>query len=359
MHRYSSFIADDYQYLYTFLQEKYINELKIYRCMVKVGVIGSGKWGENHLRGYAELKEFECQLVGLADIDAAKKTLAESYGILFFQDFKQLLPLVDAVSIVVPTTLHYTIVKECLAAGKHVLVEKPITLHADQARELVNLAREKNLLLSVGYLFRFNPSVIALKELLKKGSLGKIQYIQSRYIHSSKPPRSDSGVIFNLGIHMIDILNYILEQFPKKVYCKKINFLDHQHEDSAVIILDYGHFFAEIEVSCCHPFKKRDLWLIADKKKIYADFLEQTVNVFPLMIQQGSVIKEPEETLELHKNEPLKEELKYFITVVKKHKKNNGDYQQIVNIGEEEYYTTKICELALQSAHFKRDLDIE
>lgn len=327
--------------------------------MVNVGVIGSGKWGENHLRVYAELKESDCNLVGLADIDPAKKSLADANHILFFQDFKQLLPLIDAVSIVVPTTLHYTIVKECLTAGKHVLVEKPITLNAEQARELASLAKEKKVLLSVGYLFRFNPSVIALKQLLKNVNFGGIQYIHSRYIHSSKPPRSDSGVIFNLGIHMIDILNFILEQFPKKVYCKKINFLDKQHEDSAVIILDYGSFFAEIEVSCCHPLKKRDLWLIADKNKIYADFFEQTVKVFPLAIEQGSVIKGVEETLEIHKNEPLKEELKYFITMVKKHNTNNGDYEQMVNIGEEEYYTTKICELALQSAHFKRDLDIE
>lgn len=327
--------------------------------MVNVGVIGSGKWGENHLRVYSELKEFDCQLVGLADIDASKKTLADSYGILFFQEFKQLLPLVDAVSIVVPTTLHYAIVKECLTAGKHVLVEKPITLDADQARELVAIAKEKNLILSVGYLFRFNPSVAALKKLLMSGDLGKIQYIHSRYIHSSKPPRTDSGVIFNLGIHMIDVLNFILGQFPKKVYCKRINFINQKHEDSAVIIFDYGSFFAEIEVSCCHPLKKRDMWIIASKKKIYADFLEQTLKLFPLSIEEGAVVKSAEENLEVHKNEPLKEELRYFVEVIKKHKNNNGAYQQIVNIGEEEYYTTKICQLALQSAHFKRDLDVE
>lgn len=327
--------------------------------MVRIGVIGSGKWGENHLRVYAELKELDCQLVGLADIDASKKTLAESYGILFMQNYKELLPLVDAVSVVVPTTLHYPIVKECLAAGKHVLVEKPITLDADQARELVSLAKEKNLILSVGYLFRFNPSALALKELIAKGELGKLHYIHSRYIHSSKPPRSDSGVIFNLGIHMIDILNFVLGQFPKKVYCKRVNIIDQKHEDSAVIIFDYGSFFAEIEVSCCHPLKKRDLWVIGSKKKLYADFLEQTLKIFPISIEQGCVVKSAEENLEMHKNEPLKEELKYFVEVIKKHKNNNGEYQQIVNIGEEEYYTTKICQLALQSAHFKRDLDVE
>lgn len=335
---------------------------------VKVGLIGTGKWGNNHLRVYSELqKQGKCELVGIADIDPSKKELADELGTWFTTDFKDLLKKVDAVSVVVPTTFHYDIVKYCLNAGKHVLVEKPITLKSEQAKELVDLAKEKSLLLSVGYLFRFNPSVIKLKEMIKNGEAGKIQYLHSRYIHSSKPPRADSGVIFNLGIHMIDILNFVLDSRPKRVYCKKVNFVDKKHEDSAVIVLDYGSFFAEVEVSCCHPLKKRDMWVIGENKKIYADFFEQRIVVHPLKIVDGEVIKEPEQEIEIHKNEPLKQELEHFVDSVGKHKEqikkgipsDDKNTKSIMNIGEEEYYTTKICELALQSAEFKRDLDLE
>ena len=150
--------------------------------MIKIGVIGTGKWGINHLRIYKQLEQEKlCELIGLADVDESRKTIADEHSIKYFKDYKQMLNEVDAVSVVVPTDLHYGIVKECLNNNKHVLVEKPITLDSKQAKELVQIAKEKKLVLSVGYLFRFNPAVIELKRLLKSGELGKIQYITARY----------------------------------------------------------------------------------------------------------------------------------------------------------------------------------
>lgn len=318
---------------------------------VKIGVIGTGKWGKNHIRIFSNIN---CKLVGLADINPKCEELAKEYKIKFFRDYHDMLPLVDCVTVVVPTDLHYNIVKDCLNAGKHVLVEKPITLEPKETKELVELAKEKKLILSVGYLFRFNPAVIELKKIIN--NIGKIQYIKGRYIHSSKPPRKDSGVVLNLGVHLIDILNFVLEERPRRVYCKKVNLLD-IHEDSATIVLDYKDFFVELEVSCCHPLKKRDMWVIAEKEKLYIDFLEQTLDRYPLEItpegpKEGKMIR-----VELLKNEPLNEELKHFLTCIDK--KNNGGYKEMINIGEEEYYTTLICELALKSDEFKRDLDVE
>ncbi|MBS3121389.1 Gfo/Idh/MocA family oxidoreductase [Candidatus Woesearchaeota archaeon] len=327
--------------------------------MTKIGIIGAGKWGINHLRIFSELSSSVssnyCNLIGLSDIDQNKETLAKQYSTQFFTDYKKMLPLVDAVSVVVPTNYHYEIVKECLNAGKHVLVEKPITLSSEKAKELVELAKKKKLILSVGYLFRFNPAVIELKKRLKEKS-GKIQYITSRYVHSSKPPRADSGVVFNLGIHMIDILNFVLEQKPKKVYCKCTNFLDDRNEDSAVIVLNYNDFFATIDVSCCHPLKKRDMWIIAENEKIYVDFFDQIMTVYPLYIKDGEVVKEIPLNIEIRKNEPLKEQLSHFITCVKNSDKNIAEVQ---NIGEEEYYTTRTCELAMQSDEFGDELELK
>src|SRR3989338_768768 len=115
--------------------------------MLKIGVIGTGDWGKNHLRIYSELG---CEIVGIADKDSKKKTLAEQYKTKFFTSYKELLPLTDAISVVVPTNFHYEVVKDCLNSGKHVLVEKPITNDSKTAAELVALAKKKNLILAVG-----------------------------------------------------------------------------------------------------------------------------------------------------------------------------------------------------------------
>src|SRR3989338_129917 len=245
--------------------------------MVKIGVVGAGKWGINHLRIFSEL---DCELVGLADSDNEKREIANKYKIKFFTNYKELLPLVDAVSVVVPTNLHFGVVKECLLAGKHVLVEKPITLNSNEAKKLIELAKNKNLILAVGYLFRFNAAVLALKGELKK--IGDIQYITARYIHSNKPPRKDCGVVFNFAIHLIDILNFILDEKPKRVFCKKLNYLSEEREDCAFIILDYGKFIANMEVSWFHPLKKRDMWIIGSKEKVYIDLFEQIIKKYPI-----------------------------------------------------------------------------
>jgi UDP-N-acetylglucosamine 3-dehydrogenase len=188
--------------------------------MVKVGLLGIGKWGKNHLRTLSQIK---CDLVGISDINEEKKSLSEEYGIDFYTDYKKLLKLIDAVIVTTPTDLHFNIVKNCINAGKHVLVEKPIATTARQSKILIELAQSKNVVLSVGYLFRFNNAIIRLKELLKE--VGRVQYITCRYIHSTKPPRKDSGAIFNLGIHPIDILNFISEKKPSNLSESRFDFL--------------------------------------------------------------------------------------------------------------------------------------
>jgi len=320
--------------------------------MVKIGVIGGGKWGQNHLKDLSRMSS--CRLIALADSDETKKSLAEKYSILHFSNYKDMLPHVDAVTIVTPTTTHYEIAKHCLEQGKHVLVEKPLCFEEDKSNELVNLAKQKRLLLSVGYVFRFNPLVKRLKELLPE--IGPIQYISGRYIHSSVPPRKDSGVVFNLGVHLIDTLNYVLSHQPKSIYCKNINNLSPMNEDSAMIQLDYGNFLATIETSCCHPLKKRDLWIIATKEKIYLDLLDQIMIRYPLLVsEEKTVSKEPIRDPVIEKGSPLFEELWHFCTIC--NDKMTG--KEVQNESEENILTTKLCNLALQSAQENRIINLK
>lgn len=315
---------------------------------VRVGVIGAGKWGVNHLRAYSSLP---CTLVGISDVDPKKKELADQYKTQFFTDYKKLLSLVDAVSVVVPTDLHYSVVKECLNAGKHVLVEKPITLDSKQARELVELAKSKKLLLMVGYLFRFNNAVLAMKKRLNQ--IGKVQYITARYIHSSKPPRKDSGVIFNLGVHMVDTLTYILERRPKKVFAKKVHYLSKEREDFALLVLDYGDFVASIEVSCLHPEKARDLWIIGEKEKVYADLLEQKILVHPLSVSYEKIDRGETQEIALKPNEPLTDELQHFLDCIAK-----KNFVHEHSIAWDEYLTTRLCELCIESAKTGEQIEV-
>ena len=319
--------------------------------MIKVGLIGIGKWGKNHLR---TLSEINCDLVGISDSNEEKKLLAEEHNLDFYTDYNQLLNLVDAIVVTTPTDLHFNIVKDCINAGKHVLVEKPIATTSQQSKILVELAQSKNVVLSVGYLFRFNNAIIRLKELLRK--VGRIQYITCRYIHSTKPPRKDSGAIFNLGIHPIDILNFISEKNPSKIFAKKSNLLSEKFEDSATITLDYDDFFATIEVSCTHPEKKRDIWVIAEKEKIYVDYFSQQIIRYPIVVDYENVQRRDPIEEPIIANEPLKEELEYFLNFVKKKQELNVDSKE--NIGKENYYTTRACELSLESAISGKEMSL-
>ncbi len=321
--------------------------------MVRIGVIGSGKWGENHLKDFFRISS--CHLIGLADIDERKSELAAKHGIKFFKNYQDMLPQVDAVTVVTPTTTHYEIAKNCLLQGKHVFVEKPLCFDHQQAEELVNLAKEKKVVLSVGYVFRFNPLMNRVKELLLE--IGEIHYIHGRYIHSTVPPRKDSGVVFNLAIHLIDYLNVLLEEDPQQIYAKNSHLISKQHEDSSFITIDYGNFSAHLEASCCHPMKKRDMWIIGSKEKIYLDFLDQVIERHPLTIdEEKTERKETFRDPEVGKNQPLHEELKYFAHLC--NKKNMGE-DISSNISAENILTTKMCMLAIQSARNNKIYRIE
>ncbi|RLF35724.1 MAG: hypothetical protein DRM99_04125, partial [Thermoplasmata archaeon] len=249
----------------------------------------------------------------------------------------------------------FRIVKECLRNNKDVLVEKPIALTTRESEELVTLAKKNNLILSVGYLFRFNNAVRRAKELIK--DVGEIQYITCRYIHSTKPPRKDSGVILNLGVHAIDIITFIFGKKPVKVYTKKKNLLSKDFEDSAMAILDYKDFFANIELSCVHPEKKRDMWIIAEREKVYVDFLNQKIIRYPIVVSYDEVIRGDPVEEKIIRNEPLKDELQYFIELVEKHKEMGLIPSE--NIGRENIDTTKICELLIKSAEENKEIKVK
>lgn len=172
---------------------------------IKAGVIGVGYLGRFHAQKYAALAGVE--LVGVADTspEQAERVAAEC-SCAAYTDYRELLPLVDAVSIAVPTSLHHTVAGVCLKAGVDVLLEKPITVTLEEADDLIAIAEEKSLILQVGHLERFNPAVQAMEPFLTQPL-----FIESNRISVFKNRGVDVDVVLDLMIHDIDIILNIVK----------------------------------------------------------------------------------------------------------------------------------------------------
>ena len=179
---------------------------------IKAGVIGVGYLGRFHAQKYAAIDNVE--LVGVADADGGRASeIAEECNCSHFSDYKQLLDLVDAVSIAVPTSLHHNVAYDCLSKGIDVLLEKPMTVTLAEADELIQLAEQKNLILQVGHLERFNPAVLAMKP-----SLTTPVFVESNRISTFKRRGVDVDVVLDLMIHDIDIILTIIDSPLKTIH---------------------------------------------------------------------------------------------------------------------------------------------
>lgn len=178
---------------------------------LKCAVIGAGYLGKFHAEKYASLKD--CELVAVVDVNAeAAQQVADKHGATAMTDYRELLGQVDAVSVVVPTSFHHAVSKDFLQAGAHVLVEKPITVTVEEADELIELAKENNVILQVGHLERFNPAVRGLENLHEKPL-----FIESHRLSPFNPRANDVSVVLDLMIHDIDIILALVDSEIEKI----------------------------------------------------------------------------------------------------------------------------------------------
>ena len=171
---------------------------------LRCAVVGAGYLGRFHAQKYAGLAR--CELVGVADpAPAARERIAAELGVATHADYRDLLGRVDAVSVATPTTLHHAVARDFLQAGAHVLVEKPITVTAAEARELIMIAAERRRVLQVGHLERFNPVIVAAA-----GELAGPRFIESNRLAPFKARGTDVSVVLDLMIHDIDLIEDIV-----------------------------------------------------------------------------------------------------------------------------------------------------
>ncbi len=272
---------------------------------LKVGVIGIGHLGKHHTRVYHELEDVE--LVGVSDLDEKLASkVAKKFNVSVYTDFNELLPLVDAVSLVTPTPTHHELGKKLLSAGKHLLIEKPITESAEQAKELVELAAKKDLVLQVGHIERFNPAIRALYPLLDDP-----RFIESHRLAPYQPRGTDVGVVLDLMIHDIDIILHLVRSPIKLIQAVGVDVLT-QHEDIANVRIEFENkCVANISVSRVSYKEMRKIRLFQRDCYISLDYKKQDGVIY--LRKEGKITNK---SIPLEKDEPLVLELKSFVECV-------------------------------------------
>lgn len=281
---------------------------------VKVAVIGAGYWGRKVASEYLALAKGN-QSIDLTHVcDVQKDNLLSCSEVLgipkvrLVNSYKELLDSdnIDAFHICTPNETHYQICKEALMAGKHVLLEKPMTLNFRQAVELMDLAEKEDLILQVGYIFRFNNAVKKARQLVKDEFFGELYYMQLKWNTLLQPtPKRD--IIFDLGPHPFDILNFLLETWPSKVVCKAGAYTREAPPEMAYATAEFDeNFMCSVQLSWLHPERERSLLIVGSKRSASFDCLNQKVEIFE---NRG----EKNHEVDIQRNNTISDELSHFI----------------------------------------------
>ncbi len=235
---------------------------------INVALVGCGYWGKNYVKTFADLDKTRLEYI----VDSKTPKIKIPEGVRFISSMDEMLKdsNVDGVIVATPTNTHYDVAFKVLNAGKHVLVEKPITTKSEEARNLCGIAKENNLALMVGHIFRYNDAVCEVKKRIDEGEIGNLRYIEARRIGLG-PIRNDVNVLWDLATHDIYLSNLFVGNNPCSVSCAGISH-NGSLEDIANLTLKYhGGVMSTIYVNWEHPIKERKIIIGGTKKAILFD----------------------------------------------------------------------------------------
>ena len=296
---------------------------------IKLAVIGSGKWGMNHVRTAYGLLCDNLKCVCDMNADNKEKVKEISDTINFTTELNDVLndSEINSVIVATPAETHFEISKKCLESDKHVLVEKPITLVSEDAKVLVDIAKEKDKKLMVGHVLLYHTAIVAIKEMLNNGKLGKLQYIYSNRLNLGIV-RSEENILWSFAPHDISIMQFLTDNNPVNVYAKGAVFLQNDIEDTTLTFLEYpDNVHAHIFVSWLHPFKEHRLLVIGDEGMlVFEDSLKNEKLKFykkGYHKVNGTLEKfdNDYEVVETESKQPLTEEQKHFYDCIDDGKK--------------------------------------
>ncbi len=259
------------------------------RRAIRVGVIGFGQWGPNHVRNFSLLDDVE--VVRVCDTDAARRAAAAKFlrGVATTDASAAVTDAadVDAVVVATPTASHYALVKAALLAGKDVLCEKPLARTTAECLELAELAATHGRILMVGHVFLYNPGVLHLKADLDRGDLGRVYYMDAIRTNLG-PVRRDVGAIYDLASHDISIFNFLLGREPLEVSATGHSVLTSGIEDVSFLTLYYpGNIVCHAHTSWLNPRKVRQLTVVGDQRMAVWDDMN---NLEPIRYYDKGVV---------------------------------------------------------------------
>lgn len=301
-----------------------------------VAVIGTGFWGRNHARVFKELAETE--LLAICDIDTERaKAVANQFSVKPYTNTTQMLKNndIEAVSICTWSTSLAKEAQKALKAGKHVLVEKPMAANARQAKELLNIAQEEKLHLTVGFLMRFIPGLQHIRKAIEDRTLGEPVCATAKRVAQWPERIGDVGVVKDTAIHDFDVMRYVFDEDPVAVYAKTGNMGHAKFEDYAQIMLTFkGGKSAFIESNWLTPYKTRLLTVTGSEAIMKLDYITQE-----LTIENAKESLQPRFAMQ----EPLKLELQHFAKCI------SGKEKPLIT-GMDGLKALKIAEAALRSS---------
>jgi UDP-N-acetylglucosamine 3-dehydrogenase len=288
---------------------------------MNVGVIGVGYWGKKIASEYALMGKSDpnVNLFGVCDVFNENLVFCkDKYSVpVLASDPTEFLgnSQLNAVHICTPSSTHYDICREALNAGKHVTVEKPMTLNSLEAIKLVDLAHEKNLVLSVGHIFRFDAAIEKAKRLIEEGFFGDLYWTKLQWT-ALMPPMIGRDIITDLAPHPFDILNFLTNDWPTKITCIGKAHRPGQMEETAHITSEFkNNMIAHIEVSWLHPEKIREVQIMGSKRFAKIDCCTQKITAF----EQDRFFEVPVE-----RSNTISSELSHFIRCIREGRAANG-----------------------------------
>jgi predicted dehydrogenase len=241
--------------------------------LINVGVVGCGYWGPNLVRNFRSLPE--CNLKMMCDVSAARlNSLQALYpDVAAEKSFEHMLNGVglDAVVVATSVKLHFPMARAALLAGKHVLIEKPMATSVAHCEELIEIARQKGLVLMAGHTFLYSPAVRRIKEIIDRGDLGQIRYICARRLNLGLYQK-DINVAWDLAPHDISIILHLLQELPESVNCCGSAHITPGVEDVTSMSLNFGKDrSAIIHSSWLDPRKVREMTIVGSQRMIVYD----------------------------------------------------------------------------------------
>jgi predicted dehydrogenase len=294
---------------------------------LRVAVIGVGAMGRNHARVYWEMPDVE--LVGVADADAAQaEAIARKFNTRAFSDYREMLNETrpDAVTLSTPTSTHHEVALDVIRCGIHLLIENPIAHSIDESLAIMRAAEERHIKLMVGHIERFNPAVLALKQHIAAGDLGRVLQLDARRQGPYPSRISDVGVVIDLAVHDVDIMRFVSGQEVERVFAETQFQIHTDKEDLVAAVLRFSEgAVGTLNINWLTPTKIRELTVLGTNGLFVVNYLTQD-----LMFFKNSAITADWDTLHIlrgvtegemikyvfPRKEPLRAEQEAFLAII-------------------------------------------